>query len=32
MIDNLIIVSLAGIVVLALFVIVGAIAEWQEWK
>jgi hypothetical protein len=32
MIDNLIIVSLGGIAVLALFVIVGAIAEWQGWK
>jgi hypothetical protein len=32
MLDNLVIISLGGIVVLGLFCILGAIAEWKGWK
>jgi hypothetical protein len=32
MIDNLIIVSLGGIVALAIFVVAGLIAEWKKWE
>lgn len=32
MLDNLAILCLGGIVVFAIFVIVGIIAEWKGWK
>lgn len=32
MLDNLLILCLGGAVICALFVIVGVIAEWKDWK
>lgn len=32
MLDNLLILCMGGIAVLGLFCIVGAIAEWRNWK
>lgn len=32
MLDNLTILALGGAVILAIFVVAGAIAEWKDWK